>query len=166
MTILTNHSLTMMLTVDHGEYAAPRQENILMKMVKHKKWRKALSFLTTRYGHEIAAEQDEFGNTLLHVALGYSAPEDFLLKLIEIYSDATRVEGVDDWLPLHMAAMWGCSAPVMNALIRNYPQALDLKGESGRTPRQFSTRFEHNKEALERTTSEWVAMTRVKRQKS
>lgn len=54
----------------------------------------------------MASEQDAFENTLLHLALGYRAPEEFLLKLIEIYPEATSVQGVDYWLPLRVAAMW------------------------------------------------------------
>lgn len=146
--------------------APPKEDNLLAKLVKQRKWKKAHSFLVTSYGQKMASEQDEFDNTILHVALGYRAPEDFLIKLIDIYPGATQVRGVDDWLPLHVAAMWGCTSNVMNALIRNYPHALDEAGSKGRTPRQFSARFAHNKEALNRTTEEWLNMTRVKRIKS
>jgi ankyrin repeat protein len=151
---------------DHSQSNDTKKENILMKMVKQKKWSKALSFLITDYGRDIVTHQDEFDNTLLHIALGYQAPEDFLIKLIEIYPEATQVKGVDDWLPLHVAAMWGCNASVMEAIIREYPEALDVAGEKGRTPRHFSKRFAHNTELLERTTEEWLSLTRVKRQKS
>ena len=144
----------------------PRDDTLLMKMVKQKKWSKALSFLNTPYGYDMASHVDEFGNTLLHVALGYKAPDEFLLKLIDVYPDATTVKGVDDWLPLHVAAMWGCSSAVMDAIIRQYPQALDAVGTSGRTPRHFSARVPHNKESLERTTAEWMSMSRIKRHKS
>ena len=154
------------MTPRNEDISQSREDNILMKMVKQKKWTKALSFLMTPYGRDIVCNQDEFDNTLLHVALGYKAPDEFLLKLIEVYPEATEVKGVDDWLPLHVAAMWGCSSPVMDAIIRHYPQALDTAGLSGRTPRHFSARFSHNKESLERTTAEWSSMIRAKRQKS
>jgi ankyrin repeat protein len=144
---------------------APKEDNLLAKLVKQRKWKKAQSFLVTLYGRDMASEQDEFENTILHVALGYRAPEEFLLKLIEIYPEATSVRGVDDWLPLHVAAMCGCAAEVIETLIRHYPRALDEKGSKGRTPRQSSARFAYNKEALDRTTAEWEAMTRVKRVK-
>jgi hypothetical protein len=142
-----------------------KKENILMQMVKQKNWSKALSFLMTDYGRDIVTHQDEFNNTLLHIALGYRAPEEFLLKVIELYPEATQIKGVDDWLPLHVAAMWGCSANVMEAIIREYPEALDKAGEKGRTPRHFSERFAHNKELLQRTTAEWLSLTLVKRKK-
>jgi len=71
---------------------------------------------------------------------------------------ACQVHGTDDWLPLHIAAMWGASTEIMTALIRTYPDGLDDSGQSnnkGRSPRHFSTRFEHNRVLLERSTIDW-----------
>jgi hypothetical protein len=152
--------------MDQSEQSSPKGDNLLMQLVKQSKWKKAYSFLITPYGHEMARQQDEFDNTVLHVALGYRAPDDFLLKLIEIYPDAATIPGVDDWLCLHVAAMWGCSAQVMEALIRSFPQGLDIEALNSRTPRHYSNRFAHNKELLERPTAEWETMVRNKRQKS
>jgi hypothetical protein len=102
---------------------------------------------------------------LLHVALGYKAPDEFLLELIDVYPDATTVKGVDDWLPLHVAAMWGCSSAVMDAIIRQYPQALDACRDAvvgTNSPTFLGARVPHNKESFERTTAEWMSMSRIK----
>lgn len=52
----------------------------------------------------------------------------------------------------------------MELIIRAYPQALDDPGEGGikgRTPRHFSQRFAHNRELLERSTEEWIAIAQA-----
>lgn len=54
----------------------------------------------------------------------------------------------------------------MELIIRAYPQALDDPGEGGikgRTPRHFSQRFAHNRELLERSTEEWIAIIEADR---
>jgi len=106
----------------------------------------------------LTKEPDEHGNTPLHSAIGFKCPDSLLLKLLDANPDACRVNGTDDWLPLHVAAMWGVSTEVMEALILTHPEALDDSGQTsnkGRSPRHFSARFEHNRELLERSTGEW-----------
>ena len=148
------------------DHSSPRKEgNILLNVVKQEEWTTAESFLETACARDIIGYRDDFGNSLLHIALGFKAPDDFLLKLIEMDPEATQVSGVDGWYPLHVAAMWGCSSVVLDALIRHYPEALDISSDNGRTPRQFSDRFAHNKVALERTTVEWLSIIRIKRRK-
>ena len=168
---------------------ADQDDNILFRSIKMKDWnyvRELLSITTTVTTTTVTTpttapsatdettnnnsnavmllkELDIYENTALHAAIGYQAPDDILLTLLDQYPDATRIHGANAWLPLHVAAMWGASPRVMTALIEQYPQALDDRGEGGikgRTPRHFRDRLPHNKELLERSTEEWIQWSR------
>lgn len=105
------------------------------------------------------AMRDEFNNTPLHVAIGYQAPDELILTILALDPVACQIPATDDlWLPLHVAAMWGCSTMVLEALILAYPDGLDHREERGRTPRYFSTRFQHNRPLLDRSTDDWRRM--------
>jgi len=144
------------------ENFADEEDNELFRMIKQTDWSQVEAFLSLEKGQQMATQQDVFGSTPLHAALGYKAPDNIILSLLQIYPDASKVHGTgDDWLPLHVAAMWGASSTVTEALIRAFPQALDDPGESGikgRTPRHFSQRFSHNRELLERSTEDWLEL--------
>ena len=134
----------------------------MFRCIKRSDWSQAESLLSTTVGEQLATQHDIYGSTPLHAALGYKAPHSLTLSLLRIYPEATKVHGTgNDWLPLHVAAMWGVSSAVMEALIRANPQALDDSGEGGlkgRTPRHFSQRFSHNRELLDRSTDDWIAL--------
>lgn len=135
---------------------ANQDDNILFQLIKKKQWQKGSVLLPT-----LANSRDRYGNTPLHDALGFQAPTSFIVALLKEYPEACRVHGTDDWLPLHVAAMWGSSPHVVERLIRHYPQALDnvgCGGIKGRTPRHVSNNFPANKQLLERPTQEWLDM--------
>lgn len=132
-------------------------DNALFQAIKQQQWDTTVKTLLETQPH-LTKEPDEYGNLPLHTAIGFKCPDELLLKILEMNPDACKVHGTDYWLPLRIAAMWGVSSPVLNALILAYPAALDDYGDpgiKGRSPRHFSSRFEHNKEALERPTEEW-----------
>lgn len=155
------------MPLSRTEYANAGDSELLQH-IKVQRWDDAMNCLK-----EQAHIPDEYHNFPLHVALGYQAPDTVVLALLQHYPDATRQHGSDDWLPLHVAAMYGCSVVVMDALIRSNPCALDDRGQTssssnnnttgeetaksikGRTPRHFAGRFEHNRPLLERSTDEW-----------
>ena len=150
------------------EEFANTDDSRFFQLVKTQNWQAAESLLLMADddgdARAAAQETDRYGNTVLHSAIGFQAPEALLLRLLELHPDATRVHGTDDWLPLHVAAMWGyTSARVMETMIRLYPQALDDKGApgiKGRTPRHFAARFaedDERRKMLERSTADWVA---------
>lgn len=158
-----------------AEDYADRSDSELLRLIKVKKWEAVLSMLKDNTNnHETPADDegttnpvglakvpDVYDNLPLHAAIGYQAPDELILSLLECFPEATQVHGSDDWIPLHIAAMWGVSATVMEALIRAYPQALDDTGEAGikgRTPRHFSRRFSHNTALLERSTADWMQL--------
>lgn len=144
------------------EEFADENDNELFRCIKRTDWTAAETLLASPEGQQMATQRDVYGSTPLHASLGYKAPESLILSLLKIHPEAAKVHGTgDDWLPLHVAAMYGCSCTVMEALIRAFPQGLDDPGEGGikgRTPRHFSQRFPHNQELLELTTDEWIAL--------
>ena len=135
-------------------------DNELFRAIKLQKWDKTQQLLEGSHGDQLIRDCDTYGNTALHSAIGYKAPDELLLAMIDMYPEATTVHGTEDWTPLHVASMWGCSSRVMTAIIRANPAALDDAGQGGikgRTPRHFSDRFPHNKELLDRPTDAWIA---------
>mmetsp|Transcript_7128 Transcript_7128/g.10215 ORF Transcript_7128/g.10215 Transcript_7128/m.10215 type:complete len:151 (-) Transcript_7128:409-861(-) len=145
------------MTLSQEEYA-DSNDNELLQQIKSMKWNEVRDTIGSESGCLMTKEPDIYGNLALHVAIGYKAPDDIILSILESNPEATRVHGTDYWLPLHVAAMWGSSSKVMEELIRRHPEGLDDRGEpgiKGRTPRHFSTRFEHNKSLLEKSTESW-----------
>mmetsp|Transcript_1949 Transcript_1949/g.3515 ORF Transcript_1949/g.3515 Transcript_1949/m.3515 type:complete len:158 (+) Transcript_1949:183-656(+) len=144
---------------------ADSEDNDLFCAIKNCDWTAAQALLRTEEGKQMANEQDAFSNTPLHAALGYKAPDEFIIDLLNTNKKAITIHATgNEWLPLHVAAMYGSSAKVMELIIRAYPQALDDPGEGGikgRTPRHFSQRFPHNRELLDRSTDEWVAIVKA-----
>ena len=117
---------------------------------------------------------------------GFKAPDAFLLKLIDAYPSASEVHGSDDWTPLHIASMYGCSLKIMNALILANPKALDDDGSASnsnrddkygrkpssasgsikrKTPRHYAGRHSPEiKELLLRPTNEWMKVIKEQQQ--
>jgi ankyrin repeat protein len=147
------------MTLSANEFAN-EGDNELFQAIKTQNWKQVETLLQEQ--PQLAAQQDEFDNTPLHSAIGFRCPDDLLLTLLRTHPRACQVHGTDEWLPLHVAAMWGVSTNVMEALILEYPAALDNVGQSsnnkGRSPRHFSGRFAHNRALLERPTEEWVQL--------
>jgi hypothetical protein len=141
---------------------ANEDDNALFQSIKGKDWERVRGLINQASAEKsLLQELDIYENTALHAAIGYQAPDDILLALIEGYPQATMIHGANEWLPLHVAAMWGSSPKVMTALIQEHPAGLDDRGQGGikgRTPRHFKDRFPHNKDLLERSTEEWTAM--------
>jgi Ankyrin repeats (3 copies) len=137
---------------------------LLCHHLKHRKWHEAHALLQTPMGHSmVVTSRDEFHNTPLHIAIGYQAPEELIETILTLYPHACHMTATDDgWLPLHVAAMWGCSRTVMEALILAHPDGLDQKEGKGRTPRYFATRCKHNQDLLERSTEEWKRIRDVR----
>jgi hypothetical protein len=149
------------------EEFADQTDNELFVAIKLLKWPNVKTLIEEK--PYLVCELDTYGNSVLHAAIGYKAPDDILLRFLQIFPAAATVHGTEDWTPLHVAAMWGCSTPVMDALIRANPAALDDVGQGGikgRTPRHFSDRFPHNKELLNRTTEDWIALIAAEEEKN
>jgi hypothetical protein len=142
-------------------------DSALFQAIKQQRWDTNVKTLLETEP-ELTKEPDKYGNLPLHTAIGFKCPDDaLLLELLALNPSACQVHGTDYWLPLHIAVMWGVSSPVLEGLILAYPQGLDDAGDpsiKGRTPRHFSNRFAHNKEALERSTEEWIQQAASKQE--
>jgi ankyrin repeat protein len=152
------HRLYFKMPLSQEEFA-DEADNILFRTIKLKDWSKVREILLADNSLDLLKEMDTYDNTPLHAAIGYQAPDDVILSLIELHPQATKIHGANEWLPLHVAAMWGSSRNVLEQLIRQHPSALDDRGEGGikgRTPRHFRERFPHNKDLLERSTADWI----------
>ena len=145
------------MTLSPDEYAN-EGDSELLQCIKASNWPAVHAILKTDEGKAATKEMDMFGNLPLHACIGYKAPDEIILSILSHHPDATRMHGTDYWLPLHICAMWGSSATVMEEIIKCYPQALDDYGEpgiKGRSPRHFSARFKHIEHLLLRSTAEW-----------
>lgn len=154
------------MTLSKKEFANAN-DNQLFRAIKVQQWKDVESLLQEK--PDLTRQEDEFGNLPLHSAIGFRMPDHLILQLLSIHPEACRRHGTDDLLPLHVAAMWGVSAQVMEALIRAYPEGLDDTGQDtnkGRSPRHFSSRFEHNRHLLERPTEEWKRIIASQQQES
>eukprot|EP00977_Amphora_coffeiformis_P012201 scaffold3014_cov172-Amphora_coffeaeformis.AAC.3 len=158
-------------------------DNVLFQSIKQSNWDQTRQLLgmkddmngetntTTDESTSLSLVQDvdQYGNTPLHAALGYQAPEDILLHLLHLHPAATAAHGTEDWTPLHVASMWGCSTDVLTAIITANPHALDDAGQGGlkgRTPRHFRHRFPALQPLLDRSTDEWVSSIQQEQQPS
>ena len=135
-------------------------DNELVVAIKAKNWERVRTMLEEdeETTVQLIRGRDEYGNAPLHAALGFLAPDDVSLTILHKYPEAVMVRGTEDWLPLHVAAMWGASPKVVEALIRQYPAALDDRAAGppkGRTPRHFGARREETRHLFERSTEEW-----------
>jgi len=109
----------------------------------------------------------------LHMALYKNAPENLIILLIEAYPSAARVKGQDGYLPLHWACQMGCTLAVVEALLVEYPNALDIPTSPENTVRPSQTpralaRSNMNipvdvKDAVTQATSLWVRFSVVEK---
>jgi hypothetical protein len=107
------------MTLSEFEYAS-KSDSELFQAIKTQKWPLVEKLLQEE--PHLAKTEDEVGNVPLHSAIGFKCPDDLVLRLLAVNPKACQVHGTDDWLPLHIAAMWGVSTDVMTALIRTYPE--------------------------------------------
>ena len=151
-----NRTKNRIMALSESEYVG-KNDSSLFEAIKTQNWISVEQLLQEE--PNLTTVNDEFGNLPLHSAIGFKCPDQILRNILVLNPLACKIHGTDDWLPIHIAAMWGVSTEIMTALIRTYPEGLDDSGQTsnnkGRTPRHFSKRFEHNRELLERSTEDW-----------
>ena len=108
----------------------------------------------------------------LHMAIYKRAPETLVIHLIEAYPSAARVKGREGYLPLHWACQMGSSLAVVEALIVEYPNALDIPTSPNavrpsQSPRALA-RANMNipldvKDAVTQSTSLWVRFSVIEK---
>mmetsp|Transcript_24523 Transcript_24523/g.35911 ORF Transcript_24523/g.35911 Transcript_24523/m.35911 type:complete len:498 (+) Transcript_24523:88-1581(+) len=133
--------------------------NQLHSHIQHQQWDDARAILQSSDGIEKTQERDVNNDSLaLHYAIDYSAPDSFILDLLDIYEDAVWIANSWRQLPLHYAVIQGASPFVVETLILRYPKALDKKDQWGGTPRdRISSRAVVGvKELVNKPTSYWI----------
>ena len=108
----------------------------------------------------------------LHIAIYKRAPDTLIIHLIEAYPSAARVKGREGYLPLHWACQMGSTLAIVEALIIEYPNALDIPTSANavhpsQSPRALA-RANMNipldvKDAVTQSTSLWVRFSVIEK---
>jgi hypothetical protein len=70
---------------------------------------------------------------LLNVAFRSGAPVEVVTALLEAYPEATTIRNLNNYLPCHLACLYGISSEGMKMLLRCNPDAVDVITNCGRT---------------------------------
>jgi len=115
--------------------------------------------------------KDMYGSDYpLHLALRRAAPYNVVEALINVYPEALskkssassssssvveeqQQEEEVEMLPLHIAVKQQLDSELLELVIRNYPEALDVKDGKGRTPQEYG--YTDNTRTLLRPTVCW-----------
>lgn len=144
------------MTLSQEQYAND-DDSILIENLKLQNWVEVSSILEK--SPDLVRHQDQYGNLPLHTSIGFSAPLNIILRILSLYPQAAAIHGSNEWLPLHIAAMYSTDTEILEQLVRVFPEGLDDEGQGGvkgRTPKHFATRWgENGKEILLRSVQEW-----------
>jgi len=108
----------------------------------------------------------------LHMAIYKRAPETLVIHVIEAYPSAARVKGREGYLPLHWACQMGSSMAIVEALIVEYPNALDIptspnSARPSQTPRALARANLNTpldvKDAITQATSLWIRFSIIEK---
>lgn len=128
----------------------------LHQLLEQSKYDEALYLLKSEpASHPMTAEQHNL-DLPLHTALSSKAPEELLLHILLSNEDAAYWKGRGSNIPLHIATTKNASADVIERLIRIYPQGLDVRNESGLTPREIGHSDPCALQSIMRPTSCWL----------
>lgn len=114
---------------------------VLHILISSYRWEEAHGFLLTNDSNANKAppssvREKRSGDLPLHMSLKRSAPEYFILELIEQYNIAVHETGLNDnSYPLHLAVIYCAPPKIILTLIRRFPDALDIVDNDGDTPR-------------------------------
>jgi hypothetical protein len=137
-----------------------RDATPLFRAIEQEDWKGILLFLTTgkwsksplasSYGHmqspspELQARTwvtstDNHGDVKwsqlpIHAAISYLAPLPVIQKLFELHPEGIRSADDTGNLPLHLAFGFGVADSIVSFLIKEFPQALSLRGLQNRLP--------------------------------
>mmetsp|Transcript_24987 Transcript_24987/g.36684 ORF Transcript_24987/g.36684 Transcript_24987/m.36684 type:complete len:305 (-) Transcript_24987:408-1322(-) len=110
----------------------------------------------------LASMPDEYGDLPLHMSIKRSAPEDFILSLLDAFEESVTITAGNGMktLPLHLAVIHCASPRIIVTLIRRYPESLDAVDEDGDTPRACVRRNLDPvaKDALIKPTEYWTTL--------
>ena len=70
----------------------------------------------------------------IHIAAHYAAPEEVLLKMIELYPDSLKRKDYYNRLPIHHAANNRASEAVLLKMMESYKDSLENKDNDNKLP--------------------------------
>jgi hypothetical protein len=97
-------------------------------------WETALTVIL--HSPHYAKRLDPVQGSPLHAAIRWGAPLLVVTALLEAFPDATTIQSYDEYLPCHLACLYGISSEGMKMLLRCNPDAVAAITNSGRTPMQ------------------------------
>ena len=80
------------MVLSESQYAN-ETDSELIKLIKAKNWSSVRTILESEDASSCVKILDQYGNSALHTAIGYKAPDEILLNLIKIYPDACKIHG-------------------------------------------------------------------------
>jgi hypothetical protein len=90
---------------------------------------------------EATQHVDKNGDLPLHQALNFAAPPEAVLEILNAWTVAAMLKNQEnDKLPIHYAVLRKTDPRVVDALLRVYPQALDVKFTDETTGKTFTAR--------------------------
>jgi len=90
---------------------------------------------------EATQHVDKNGDLPLHQALNFAAPPEAVLEILNAWTVAAMLKNQEnDKLPIHYAVLRKTDPRVIDALLRVYPQALDVKFTDETTGKTFTAR--------------------------
>jgi hypothetical protein len=90
---------------------------------------------------EACKHVDKTGDLALHQAVYFSAPPDVVLEILHAWNVAAMLKNQEnDKLPIHYAVMRPTDPLVIDALIRTYPQSLDVVSINEKTGKSSTVR--------------------------
>ena len=108
-----------------------------------------------REGSDLALQQNKRGETVLHVALSASTQNEHVIDLLlNDRNIGLAASGVKDKrngnLPIHIAAMTGCSVEAAKELIEFHPKSIHEMNKQSKTPLDLALEYSNCSEDVAR----------------
>lgn len=99
-----------------GKFRLSKHPNIF-KMIESEEWAQVRSFIPSSQGRKICKKSDTSGLSVLGMALGFLAPLDIVVKLLEIDPSSSLKHDMFRAVPLHVACLNGADLEIVNYLL-------------------------------------------------
>lgn len=99
-----------------GRFRFTRHPNVF-KMIESEDWSQVRHFIQTDQGSKTCKKSDTSGLSVLGMALGFHAPIDIVIKMLEIDPKSSLKYDMFHAVPLHVACLNGADLEVVNYLL-------------------------------------------------
>lgn len=107
--------------------------------------------LLVKEAPDVLLQVNKFGETPLHVALRCHSPDDVVEVLTKTCANAIHAHDKQHGnLPIHTAAMNGCTVRVAKDLLELWPEMIHETNGDGLTPMDLALRYEKCSEEIVR----------------